>query len=143
MKTTILATFALSTLLFIACNSGSSGKNNSAPDNEMEYMETDAQHNETDHMASGEAHEEHAMLNVKGSCEMCKDRIEKAAKEVEGVSFASWETEKQVLHLNYDPDKTSVDDIAKAVAKAGHDTDKYKADQATYDALPACCKYRN
>ena len=143
MKTTILATFALSTLLFIACNSGSSGKNNSAPDNEMEYMETDAQHNETDHMASGEAHEEHAMLNVKGSCEMCKDRIEKAAKEVEGVSFASWETEKQVLHLNYDPDKTSVDDIAKAVAKAGHDTDKYKADQATYDALPACCKYRD
>ena len=143
MKTTILATFALSTLLFIACNSGSSGKNNSAPDNEMEYMETDAQHNETDHMASGEAHEEHAMLNVKGSCEMCKERIEKAAKEVEGVSFASWETEKQVLHLNYDPDKTSVDDIAKAVAKAGHDTDKYKADQATYDALPACCKYRN
>ena len=39
MKTTILATFALSTLLFIACNSGSSGKNNSAPDNEMEHME--------------------------------------------------------------------------------------------------------
>ena len=143
MKTTILATCALSTFLFIACNSGSSSKNNSAPDNEMEHMETDAQHNETDHMTSGEAHEEHAMLNVKGSCEMCKDRIEKAAKEVKGVSFASWETEKQVLHLNYDPDKTSVDDIAKAVAKAGHDTDKYKADQATYDALPACCKYRN
>jgi len=142
MKKVILATFTLSTLLFIACNSGSSGRNNEAPNNEMEYMETDAQHNETDHMASGEAHEEHAMLNVKGSCEMCKDRIEKAAKEVEGVSFASWETEKQVLHLNYNPDKTSADDIAKAVAKAGHDTDKYKAEQAVYDALPACCKYR-
>ena len=135
MKTTILATFALSTLLFIACNSGSSGKNNSAPDNEMEHMETGTQHNETDHMTAGGAHEEHAMLNVNGKCEMCKDRIEKAAKEVEGVSFASWEMEKQVLHLNYDPEKTSPDNIAKAVAKAGHDTDKFKADQAAYNAL--------
>ena len=143
MKTTILATFALSTLLFIACNSGSSGKNNSAPNNEMEHMETGTQHNETDHMTAGGDHEEHAMLNVKGKCEMCKDRIEKAAKEVGGVSFASWEMEKHVLHLNYDPEKTSLDDIAKAVAKAGHDTDKFKADQATYDALPDCCKYRN
>ena len=155
MKTTILATFALSTLLFIACNSGSSGKNNSAPNNEMEqmepgtqhgemgHMETGAAHSEADHMEAAGAHEEHAMLNVKGKCDMCKERIEKAAKGVEGVSFVSWEMEKQVLHLNYDPDKTSPDDIAKAVAKAGHDTDKYKADQATYDALPACCKYRN
>jgi len=131
MKTTILATLTLSTFLFIACNSGTSGKNNSAPNNEMEQM------------TPGSVHEEHAMLNVKGKCEMCKDRIEKAAKEVGGVSFASWEMEKQVLHLNYDPEKTSLDDIAKAVAKAGHDTDKFKADQATYDALPDCCKYRN
>ena len=143
MKTSILATFALSIILLIACKSGSSDKNNPAPNNEREHMETETPHNETDYMTSGEAHEEHAMLNVKGSCEMCKDRIEKAAKEVEGVSFASWEIEKEVLHLNYDPKKTSVDDIAKNVAKAGHDTDKYKADKATYDALPACCKYRS
>lgn len=147
MKTTILATFALSTLLFIACNSGTSSKNNSAPDNEMEQMKSSTAHDEmghmdSDHMTAGEVHEEHAMLNVKGKCEMCKDRIEKAAKGVAGVSVANWEMEKQVLHLNYDPDKTSPDDIAKAVAKAGHDTDKYKADKATYDALPACCKYR-
>ncbi|MDD4632200.1 MAG: copper chaperone, partial [Proteiniphilum sp.] len=40
-------------------------------------------------------------------------------------------------------EKTSPDDIAKAVAKAGHDTDKFKADQAAYNALPECCKYRN
>jgi Cu(I)/Ag(I) efflux system membrane fusion protein len=110
---------------------------------EMEHMEAGAQHNETDHMTSGAAHEEHAMLNVKGKCEMCKERIEKAAKSVEGVSFASWEIEKEVLHLNYDPDKTSTDAIAQAIAAVGHDTDKYKAEQATYDALPSCCKYRD
>ncbi|MDD2589947.1 MAG: efflux RND transporter periplasmic adaptor subunit [Fermentimonas sp.] len=85
---------------------------------------------------------EHAMLTVQGLCEMCKDRIEKAAMGVNGVGVASWDLKTKQLHLNLDPAKTSVDEIAKAVAKAGHDNDKYKADQATYDALPACCKYR-
>ena len=143
MKTTILTTIALSTFLFIGCNSGSSNRNNSASNNGMVHMDSGAQHSGSDHMTQGAANEAHAMLNVKGSWEMCKDRIEKAAKEVEGVSFASWEIDKEELHLNYDLDKTSEDEIAKAIAAAGHDTDKYKADQATYDALPGCCKYRD
>ena len=85
---------------------------------------------------------EHAMLTVQGLCEMCKDRIEKAAKSVSGVTSASWDIKTKQLHLNFDPAKTSVDAVAKAIAQAGHDTDKYKADKATYDALPSCCKYR-
>jgi Cu(I)/Ag(I) efflux system membrane fusion protein len=86
---------------------------------------------------------EHAMLAVQGLCEMCKDRIEKAAKSVNGVTSASWDIKTKQLHLDFDPAKTSVDAVAKAIAKAGHDTDRYKADKATYDALPACCKYRD
>ena len=85
---------------------------------------------------------EHAMLAVQGLCEMCKDRIEKATKSVNGVTSASWDIKTKQLHLDFDPAKTSVDAVAKAIAKAGHDTDRYKADKATYDALPACCKYR-
>lgn len=84
----------------------------------------------------------HVMLTVQGLCEMCKDRIEKAAKSVSGVTSASWDVKTKQLHLNFDPSKTTVDAVAKVIAKAGHDTDKFKADQATYDALPACCKYR-
>ena len=86
---------------------------------------------------------EHAMLAVQGLCEMCKDRIEKATKSVNGVTSASWDIKTKQLHLDFDPAKTSVDAVAKAIAKAGHDTDRYKADKATYDALPACCKYRD
>lgn len=85
---------------------------------------------------------EHAMFGVKGSCDMCKQRIETAAKSVNGVSSVHWDKEKQMIHLQYDPSKTSVDAISKAIAKAGHDTDTYKADQAVYDQLPGCCKYR-
>ena len=86
---------------------------------------------------------EHVMLTVQGLCEMCKERIEKAAKSVSGVTSANWDIKTKQLHLGFDPAKTSADAVAKAIAKAGHDTDKYKADKATYDALPDCCKYRD
>jgi Cu(I)/Ag(I) efflux system membrane fusion protein len=86
--------------------------------------------------------DEHAMLKVLGSCGMCKTRIEKAAKSVDGVTVASWDKETQQLHLHFDSKKTSVDAISKAIAKTGHDTEKDKADDETYNALPGCCKYR-
>lgn len=100
-------------------------------------------HNMGHDMQSVSAKGEHAMLKVQGLCEMCKDRIEKSAKSVKGVSSASWDLNTKLLHLDFDPEITSVDQIEKAVAKAGHDTENYKTDQATYDALPACCKYRS
>jgi len=85
----------------------------------------------------------HVMLTVQGLCEMCKERIEKTAKAVNGVHTASWDLKTKQLHLGFDPAQTSADAVAKAIAKAGHDTDQYKADKATYDALPDCCKYRD
>jgi Cu(I)/Ag(I) efflux system membrane fusion protein len=88
------------------------------------------------------AQDKHILLIVQGLCEMCKERIEKTAKSVNGVSSASWDSNTLQLHLNFDPAKTNEDEIGKAIAKAGHDTDKYKADHSVYDALPECCKYR-
>lgn len=83
-----------------------------------------------------------AKLSVQGSCGMCKTRIEKTAKGIDGVSSASWDAKTKALQLRFDAGKTSADAIAKALAKAGHDTEKYKADDKTYNALPGCCKYR-
>ena len=85
---------------------------------------------------------EHAMFGVKGSCDMCKERIEKAAKGVNGVLSAHWDKDTQMIHLQYEPQKTSPKAISKAIAKVGHDTDMDKADKAVYDKLPACCHYR-
>ena len=86
---------------------------------------------------------EHVLFAVRGSCDMCKERIETAAKGVSGVRSALWDREKQMIHLQLDPSETSADAVAKAIAAAGHDTDKYKAVKAVYDALPGCCKYRD
>lgn len=96
----------------------------------------------TGHDMHSAAGGEHAMFYVGGSCGMCKDRIEKTAKSVSGVLGAVWDQEKQELHLDFDPEKTSTDDVAKAIAAVGHDTEKFKADDSVYNALPACCFYR-
>jgi Cu(I)/Ag(I) efflux system membrane fusion protein len=91
---------------------------------------------------SASAEETHGNLKVEGACGMCKTRIEKAAKSIEGVTSAAWNKEKQLLHVHYDAGKTTLEAISKAVAQSGHDTDKNKADDKTYNALPGCCKYR-
>jgi len=80
-------------------------------------------------------------IKVAGNCGMCETRIEKAAKEVDGVSAAEWDKESKMLTVTYDEAKTNVDNIQQAVAKVGHDTEKYKADDEVYNKLPACCKY--
>ncbi|MDR1380572.1 MAG: efflux RND transporter periplasmic adaptor subunit [Tannerella sp.] len=82
------------------------------------------------------------VMTVQGLCDMCRERIENAAKSVSGVSSASWDAATLRLHLDFDPAQTDGDEIGRAVAKAGHDTDRYRAGDSTYDALPECCKYR-
>jgi len=81
-------------------------------------------------------------LKVSGNCDLCKARIEKAAKSVSGVMTAEWTAEKQMIHVEFDPAKTSSDAIQKAIAKVGHDTEKFKASDMTYKQLPECCWYR-
>lgn len=94
-------------------------------------------------MSVKESSASHAMLAVGGSCGMCKTRIEKTAKDIDGVSVAEWNQEKQELHLHFDAGKTSLKAISAAIAKAGHDTELDTAPDDVYDALPGCCKYRN
>jgi len=85
---------------------------------------------------------QHEMFTVSGSCELCKERIEKAAKSVNGVNTASWDSKTQKIHVEFNSMKTDLDTIQKAIAKTGHDTEKYKADDETYKSLPGCCHYR-
>ncbi|MGQ8336718.1 efflux RND transporter periplasmic adaptor subunit [Sunxiuqinia sp. A32] len=86
--------------------------------------------------------EEHTMFKVSGNCEMCKDRIEEAALSVTGVIAAKWDADEQVVHLQYDQTKTSVDKVQQAIASVGHDTEKYNAPDSVYNELPECCLYR-
>jgi Cu(I)/Ag(I) efflux system membrane fusion protein len=91
--------------------------------------------------ASAEAESAHATLTVQGLCEMCRERIEKAARSSNGVTRASWDADTRLLSLTYDPRHTSVDAVARSVALSGHDAGAHKADADAYNALPDCCKY--
>ncbi|MDM1408757.1 efflux RND transporter periplasmic adaptor subunit [Myroides sp. DF42-4-2] len=96
--------------------------------------------NDTPTIAKAE-HEAHAMFVVHGNCDMCKARIEKAAKAVPGVVGATWNSKDQLLHLNFDSSKTDQNKISKAVAQAGHDTALDQAPDQVYKDLPPCCLY--
>ncbi len=79
---------------------------------------------------------------VSGNCDLCKERIEKAAKSVNGVMTANWSAKTKILQVKFNSMKTNSDAIQKAIAKVGHDTEKYKATGEAYSKLPECCWYR-
>ncbi len=80
-------------------------------------------------------------FKVYGNCGMCENRIEKAAKAVDGVTSADWNKETKLIEVSLDTSKTNVHKIHMAIAKAGHDTEMHKAKDETYNTLPECCKY--
>jgi outer membrane receptor for ferrienterochelin and colicins len=77
-------------------------------------------------------------FKVKGNCEMCKTRIENAAKKA-GAKTAVYSIDLQILTI--ETDSVSPDEILKKVAEEGHDNEKFKASNKTYEGLPGCCHY--
>ncbi len=80
-------------------------------------------------------------FHVSGACEMCKARIEEAARG-KGTVAAIWNMNTSMLTLTYLPTVTSPEKIQKRIAGAGHDTELEKANDRVYKELPACCLYR-
>lgn len=81
-------------------------------------------------------------FKVTGVCGMCKKRIENAAL-IKGVKMAEWNAETQTLKVVYSTKKTDQEEIEKAVAAAGHDTENVTAPDDAYKKLPGCCAYRD
>jgi Cu(I)/Ag(I) efflux system membrane fusion protein len=103
-------------------------------------METTEDHSEHEDQSADLKHE---MFEVSGNCSMCKDRIEEAALSLQGVNEAEWSEETKVLHISFDHSKVKLADIHMKIAEAGHDTELEKAPDDVYEALPACCLYRD
>lgn len=80
-------------------------------------------------------------VKVSGNCDMCKARIEKAAKSVDGVSAAEWNAKSKMMEVTFDDQKTDMKKIESAVAAVGHDTELVKATDKAYNDLPSCCHY--
>lgn len=123
MKSTLL-TLALSVLL-VACNK---------PENEA--------------AKTGEGSTQMAAATVQQvdikvptiQCNSCVGHVEDALTAVEGVSNVKVDLNTKVAQASFDPAKTSLAALEKAVALAGYDANETKSDSAAYAALDACCK---
>ncbi len=81
-------------------------------------------------------------LAVQGCCLKCATRIETAVLDIKGVVFAQWDKHSKQLVVTYKTKFTDRNAILDKVAAVGHDTEERLADDAVYEKLPSCCKYR-
>ncbi|WP_018628102.1 TonB-dependent receptor domain-containing protein [Niabella aurantiaca] len=79
-------------------------------------------------------------FKVLGACEMCKERIEAAVLDRKAKT-AKWDPVSQMLSVSYDSSKVTGTQLRRSLADAGHDNGLFKASDAVYQALPACCHY--
>jgi len=79
---------------------------------------------------------------VNGLCGMCKTRIEKTAMSTPGVVKATWDDHTRMLSIDYQKKLFDLNTLHENIAAVGHDTKLKKAPDDVYEALPACCKYR-
>ncbi len=81
------------------------------------------------------------LIQVKGACGMCQDRIEGIAIKQPHVLNAIYTLEKEELLIKIEQGfhKTA---LVSALLSAGHDTEGQKAADEVYLALPDCCHYR-
>ena len=79
-------------------------------------------------------------VKVWGNCEMCKARIEKAAKAA-GATSAKWNVDTKILSVSYNPTQVTMSKIEKSIANTGYDTNNELAGEEAYKKLPECCQY--
>lgn len=87
------------------------------------------------------AQEQKSVFNVSGNCTMCKKRIEKAVQTLPGVNSFEWNVKTKKAEVTFDHQQVSAKSVQQKIADAGHDTEDFKAPAASYNRLPACCKY--
>ena len=80
-------------------------------------------------------------FKVWGKCDMCKTLIEKTVNSIEGIKTARWNVLNGKMKVKFNPELTNLNDIHKAIALVGYDTELYKATAESYNNLHFCCKY--
>jgi mercuric ion binding protein len=79
-------------------------------------------------------------IQTSAQCEMCKERIEKALAFEKGVINSNLDLDTKIVTVSYKSNRTSPENIRKAITAVGYDADEVKADVQAYESLPGCCK---
>ena len=73
-------------------------------------------------------------------CDMCVRTIEGDLIYDKGVKKVEVDLASNIIHVAFDPRKTSADDIRIAVTKLGYYADDLPGDAKAFANLPACCQ---
>lgn len=91
----------------------------------------------------GQSNNTDTTMIVNGVCGMCKNTIETAVGDLDGVSEVNWNVDSKVLEVSFDNSKLALNEINLAINKAGYDTEYSTANEEAYQNLHGCCKYRD
>ncbi len=73
-------------------------------------------------------------------CGMCEMKISKRLKKIAGVSAVEADAEANSVVVTYDPTKTSLAALEKAIAEVGYDAGDAKTTKAAQAKLHGCCR---
>jgi periplasmic mercuric ion binding protein len=90
--------------------------------------------------ASAQKAKEEVKIKTSAVCKMCKATIERQLAFTKGVESANLDVSSKVVTVAYNPKKTSLEKIKKAINESGYDADEMPADAKAYDRLEDCCK---
>lgn len=86
---------------------------------------------------------EEVQIQTSAVCGMCEERIEGNIAYEKGVKKVELDDKTKVVTVGFDPRKTDLEKIRKAISKLGYDADDVEADQEAHDKLPKCCQKGN
>jgi copper chaperone CopZ len=84
--------------------------------------------------------EEEVKIKTSAVCKMCKATIEKSLAYEKGIKSATLDVPSQIVTVTYNPKKTDVNRIKKAINETGYDAEGLPADPRAYERLDDCCK---
>lgn len=83
---------------------------------------------------------ETVVLMTSAQCDMCKAKIEGRLGEAKGIRTAALDIRSKKLTVKYNPEKTTVDEIKRAINALGYDADDSKGNAEAHKNLPTCCQ---
>lgn len=82
---------------------------------------------------------EEIQIKTNAICGECKERLEDAMYMIKGVKKANLDLKTKVMTVEFNTNKTSVDELKQAIVDTGYDADDLKANTKVRSELPYCC----
>lgn len=90
--------------------------------------------------ASAQKKQEEVKIKTSAICKMCKATIERQLAFTKGVESSDLDVSSKVVTVTYNPKKTDIAAIKKAINESGYDADESPAEPKAYNKLESCCK---